>query len=97
MKHDIPDWFIPDHEIVLANEHETEEIEEHGELEEPLCPHCGNTYLDNSGDWYTHQLVEVPSDQPGEDPTLKPGIVCVNGEKRRMNGFRDPDTENYLL
>lgn len=97
MKHDIPDWYIPDDEIVLANEPETEQIEENGELDEPLCPHCGNPYLSSSGDFYTHQLVKVQSDLPGEDATLKAGLACVNGEKRRMNGFGESDAENHLL
>ncbi|QIO22405.1 hypothetical protein [Haloarcula sp. JP-L23] len=97
MKHDMPEWFIPNDEQVIANEHETEQIGEHGDLEEPLCPHCGNPYLTSSGDFYTHELVEVQSDVPGEDPKLKTGLACVNGEKRRMNGFGEPDTEHYLL
>jgi len=87
MKHNIPEWYIPDGEQVLANDHETEEIEETGELDEPLCPHCGGTYIDKSGDIYTHALTRVSSDQPGESSTLMAGLMCVAGERRTANGY----------
>jgi hypothetical protein len=88
MNHDIPGWFMPEGEHVLANDHETEEIEETGELEEPLCPHCGNPYLDKTGNSYTHRYVEVESDMPGESSTVKPGVVCAESGKRAWNGYR---------
>jgi len=87
MKHNIPEWYIPDGEQVLANDHEREQFEEEGELEEPLCPHCGNTYISKSGDIYTHALTKVHSDLPSEGSTLKPGLMCVSGEQRRANGY----------
>lgn len=86
MNHDIPEWYIPDGEHILANDHEREEIEESGELEEPLCPHCGEPYLDKHGNSYTHRYVEVESDMPDEPSTLKPGVVCAGGETRYHNG-----------
>jgi hypothetical protein len=99
--HDIPSWYIPDEEVVLANEHEKEQIEEQGELEQPLCPHCGRSYIDKSGGTYTHDLVRVEPDFPTDDYELKPGVVCVNGEKRYMNGATNPlerrnNTGGYL-
>lgn len=92
MKHDIPPWFIPDADQVLANEHEREEIEESGELDEPLCPHCGGTYLYESGNSYVHALTTVESDMPGEPSVQRPALVCVNGEQRTHNGYLDDDS-----
>jgi len=92
MKHDIPSWYIPDGEQVLANEHEREEIEETGELEEPLCPHCGGGYLGKSGNMFIHALTTVGSDVPGEGAQQRIGSACVNGENRTMNGYLDDDS-----
>jgi hypothetical protein len=85
-KHDIPEWYIPNEEKVLANDHEKEEIEEEGELDKPLCPYCGSPYLDKTGDSYTHKM--VPKEQGSN--IMQPGVICVNGEKRYVNGAKHP-------
>jgi hypothetical protein len=94
--HDIPDWYIPDDEKIIANDAERDEIKENGELDEPRCPHCGSEYIDNTGDTYIHELVEVQPDYPLDDAKLKPGLVCVNGEQRLLNGYMDTDSRGYL-
>ena len=80
--HDIPEWYIPDEEVVLANEHEREEIEENGELEEPLCPHCGEPYIKQSGELYFHGP-EVRHD----NGVTSPGIKCSSDETRQRRRF----------
>lgn len=98
MKHDIPEWYIPDEEVVLANEHEQEQIEERGELEEPLCPHCGKPYKKEDNGFYTHNYVR--KDVGGRFETKevwKPGVICTpSGDKRTENGFFDADTADIL-
>ncbi len=69
LTHTIPDWYIPDEEVVLTdNEPERERILRNGE--EPLedvCPHCGCEYeVSNSGMYiHTFRAVEGDSFPPG--------------------------------
>lgn len=84
--HNIPEWYIPDETQVIANEHEKEQIEEEGELETPLCPHCGQSYIDKTGDSYIHRMAPK---EPGSE-VYKPAEICVNGEKRYENGTKHP-------
>lgn len=91
--HDIPEWYIPDEEQVLANEHEKEQIEENGELDEPLCPHCGRSYREKDGSTYIHAYVRKNHNKPFEatkDNVFKIGLLCSDGHTRtKLNGFMD--------
>lgn len=79
--HDIPEWFIPSGEHVIANEHERDAIEEDGELDEPLCPHCGEPYEKQDGDDYIHAWRPVEG-----GPDVEPDVWCVStGAKRRYD------------
>lgn len=95
--HSIPSWFIPDEKKVLANDAEKEQIAKYGEVVEPLCPYCQNTYINKSGDTYTHRLVEVEPDFAFDESTYKPGLVCVNGERRYLNGYSPLDDSDEWL
>ena len=77
MKHDIPEWYIPDEKQVLANDHEKEEIEETGELEEPLCPYCGESYQKEKNGRYGHG----PMIQFGGG-AKSPGVWCSEDNTR---------------
>ena len=79
MKHNIPEWYIPDEEVVLANEHETEQIVEEGELEEPLCPYCGEPYQKEKNGRYGHgPMIQFSGG------AKSPGVWCSEEEKRRQ-------------
>jgi len=67
--HDIPEWYIPDEEQVIANEHEKEEIEKKGQLEEPLCPHCSKPYEKEDEDYYIHGWKPVDGGNWEWEPT----------------------------
>jgi len=92
--HNIPSWYIPNEEKVLANEHEREQIEEKGELAEPLCPYCGEPYKSESNGVYTHAFVR--KDVGGRFETnmvWRPAIMCVaEDDKRYENGVLDAET-----
>jgi len=76
--HDIPEWYIPDEEQVIANKHEQEEIEETGELDEPLCPHCGREYKREKDDNYIHKYQR---ESKGAS-SLEPALWCNSYQKR---------------
>jgi hypothetical protein len=78
LTHDIPAWYIPDGTQVIANEAEKEEIEEEGELEEPLCPHCGRPYKREKDDTYIHEY-RHKSKRSSE---VEPAKWCNSYQKR---------------
>lgn len=80
-KHDIPEWYIPDDEQIIANDHEREEIEENGELDEPLCPHCGREYEYEEGGYYIHRMKPVDGEMPEWEP-MTDEFGRVIGRKR---------------
>lgn len=92
MKHDIPPWFIPDGEKIVTDiEGEREQLEEHGEIREPLCPHCGEPYLEKSdtASIYIHKFGPHKSNGPLGGTSQKPTIVCTSNKTRNhINGLR---------
>jgi hypothetical protein len=98
--HNIPSWFIPDDEQIIANEHEQEQIKEDGELDEPLCPHCGREYEREDDGWYIHRMRPVDGesfeweavyDALGRQIGRKGGVRVTPAEWCTPSGKRQTD------
>jgi len=106
--HNVPDWFIPDDEVVLANEHEKEEIDEEGDLDEPLCPHCGCTYENEEDGWYihAHRIIEESDWEAYTDAlgrvqgwskssTRTPSVWCTPAGEKKHEKMQPWDFQDF--